>query len=206
MLVCNNTQRYEWHPVWPMRGWTFSWCVGPANDRQTGAIFRPGPKFTRRQMRQMKRDARNAYKLRRREMEKLEEANASRFKHDGFPYELLRFHPRQPTERVKVPESSVPAMIAAGYRRVSNSYCHLARLDRPDWREYMAYQQAPWDPAGEGMDWVRRRGMADHYRRCYSPSVIALADEAIYRMFPASGWSEDEYVEAKIVKGIAYVW
>lgn len=27
-MLCNNTQFYEWHPVYPMRGWTFAWLDG----------------------------------------------------------------------------------------------------------------------------------------------------------------------------------
>ena len=39
---------------------------------------------------------------------------------------------------------------AAGYCITSRRHRSANRLDRQDWREYMAKQHAPWDPEGDG--------------------------------------------------------
>ena len=63
-----------------------------------------------------------------------------------------------------------------GYVITSNKYGSACRIDRPDWREYMAREHAPWDPEGDGMSWVMCLGdrAADHYRRCYSRDEVTV--------------------------------
>src|ERR1039458_9705438 len=70
---------------------------------------------------------------------------------------------------------------AAGYRIVSRKYGMISRLDRDDWKEYMAEKHAPWD-IEEGRKWVRALGdlhAADHYRRVYSKDTLEIGKRAL---------------------------
>lgn len=80
----------------------------------------------------------------------------------------------------------------AGYCVVSRKHKTVSRIDRPDWREYMAAKHAPWDPMGEGMAWARTSGSADHYRRLYSKDTKIVTDLGAY---PSSGEGPTEYME-----------
>lgn len=89
-------------------------------------------------------------------------------------------------------------LIKQGFRRVSNSGLIVSRIDRHDWREYMARQHSPWDPSGDGMKWVfvlsRQAGSAeDHYRRCYSRCKLVLTKD-IYDKIPSSNGDPVGYV------------
>ena len=68
---------------------------------------------------------------------------------------------------------------AAGSCITSRRHRLANRLDRRDWREYMAKRHAPWDPEGDGKAWVECLGdyAADHYRRCYSKDKITVPEE-----------------------------
>lgn len=98
------------------------------------------------------------------------------------------------------PCPSAEDLIESGYRRVSKKYCRLARIDTAGWRERMARKHAPWDPRGEGMEWVIGLGSsaASHYRRCYTRDVIIVPRE-VARLIPASitGSSPYDYVPLK---------
>lgn len=207
-MLCNNTQFYEWHPVYPIRGWTFAWRVGPKGYTVMGGEFRPGAKWTKKQMRRKKKEARKVARQQKLTAERIPDhrpVTNLKFKHARFPYQHRETSPRCRVHNYRVKKEDVPAMIAAGYRRTSRRHLGLCRIDRPDWREYMAFQHAPWDPAGDGMEWVKNVGAADHYRRCYSEDRIELADPAIFMMFPPSDHENDEYVEAThFVAGAAY--
>jgi len=212
-MLCNNTQRYEWHPVHHMRVWVFAWRVGPKGFKEVGGVFTTGAKFTKRQMRlikkTMRRDAQQRKAMRRAEHQRKLTAERipdhrpvtdPKFIHEGFPYQHRETSPRCRKHNVRVKPEQVDEMIAAGYRRTSRAHQMIARIDRPDWREYMAFQHSPWDPAGQGMDWVNAlsdSGAGDFYRRCYSEDIIQLADNAISMMFPASGWDNVGYKPMK---------
>jgi hypothetical protein len=76
-----------------------------------------------------------------------------------------------------------------GYRIVSRKYGIIARIDRPDWKEFLAEEHAPWD-IEEGRDWVAALGdrrAADYYRRVYSKDTIELGREAVALKIPNSG-------------------
>lgn len=65
------------------------------------------------------------------------------------------------------------------YAVTSRKWGLVARIDRPDWREFMAKQHAPWDPEGEGMDWVQSLDLhghsaADFYRCVYSQDKFSI--------------------------------
>jgi hypothetical protein len=79
--------------------------------------------------------------------------------------------------------------IKAGYRITSRKYGSVSRIDREDWKEYMAEQHAPWD-IEEGRRWVKGLGdrvAADHYRRVYSKDHIDLGRKGNEMKIPNSG-------------------
>lgn len=80
------------------------------------------------------------------------------------------------------------ATIKAGYAITSCALNGASRIDRSDWKEHMAKQHAPWDPTGDGMDWVNCLGnrAADHYRRAYSKDNISIPGPWM-RYMPRSG-------------------
>lgn len=160
-MLCNNTQFYEWHPVYPIRGWTFAWRVGPKGYTVMGGEFHPGAKWTKKQMRRKKKEARKVARQQKLTAERIPDhrpVTNLKFKHARFPYQHRETSPRCRVHNYRVKKEDVPAMIAAGYRRTSRKFLGLCRIDRPDWREYMAFQHAPWDPAGEGMNWANSEG------------------------------------------------
>lgn len=58
----------------------------------------------------------------------------------------------------------VAALVAKGYRRISNKYGMVARIDRPDWIEVL--------PANFKRN--ANANAADYYRRCVSKDVLEL--------------------------------
>ncbi len=89
-------------------------------------------------------------------------------------------------------------LIQLGYRRVSNSYGIVARIDRPDWKAFMAAEHPG------GMSWVeslsQQPGSAeDHYRRCYSKDTLELG-RSNGRMVPSSDWDATGYIETPAEK------
>jgi hypothetical protein len=73
-----------------------------------------------------------------------------------------------------------------GYRRVSNKFCMLSRIDRSDWREHLAELHAPWDPLGQGKEWAALPFAEDWYRRCVSKDVITVSS-SVSRLVDTSG-------------------
>ncbi len=97
--------------------------------------------------------------------------------------------------KTKKQKYDIEKMIADGYCRVSNRHRMVARIDRGDWQAVMAKDHAPWDPAGQGMDWVRGMGLAsaaDHYRRCYSKDKVQFEshEDELFRRFANSGYAD----------------
>lgn len=64
----------------------------------------------------------------------------------------------------------------SGYVPTSNKYYNIARIDRPDWREFMASGHLG------GMGWVNCLGLqaADHYRRCFT-SDTRIVSKGVFR-------------------------
>lgn len=81
-------------------------------------------------------------------------------------------------------------LASLGYRRVSNKHRIIARVDRPDWQDYMASTHPL------GMEWVNclGKGAPDHYRRCHSDDWLEGVPPAVFRLIPASGWDDTGYV------------
>jgi len=86
-----------------------------------------------------------------------------------------------------------------GYAITSRKYRSAGRIDRLDWREYMAKEHAPWDPEGQGMEWVacldlHGHSAADYYRRCYTRDQIIIP-EHLTKYVPKSSPGPREYQE-----------
>ena len=87
----------------------------------------------------------------------------------------------------------IRSLIQKSYCVVSRKHGHIARIDRPDWRECMAAIHSPWDPEGEGMQWACSSGMEDYYRRCHSKDIKIFPSKYM-RYFPSSCGSKAGYV------------
>ena len=87
----------------------------------------------------------------------------------------------------------ISRLVAMGYCVTSRKFCHVTRIDRPDWRERMAKDRSPWD-LREGLEWVTRLGSGaeDHYRRVYSRDTVVV-DATLLRNFPRSDWTVTGY-------------
>ena len=98
-------------------------------------------------------------------------------------------------------QTSVYVLIAMGYRRVSNSYCRVSRIDREDWVEFLAKELrcAPADfivRDGSGMissDWY------DFYRRIYSNDNIILSKDD-FKKVPGSNNDPVGYITLEEAK------
>src|SRR6478609_5991586 len=85
-------------------------------------------------------------------------------------------------------------LVKLGYRVVSRRHKYVSRIDRPDWKEYLAREYAPWD-INEGFKWIERLGYVsaeDHYRRVYSKDILELVS---LDDIPSSCGAETGYVE-----------
>lgn len=102
---------------------------------------------------------------------------------EATPGDIIYFD--EPITKRMHAESFAAFLAAKGYRRVSKRFGILARIDREDWREFMAQKHAPWDPAGEGMGWASSDGMEDFYRRVHSKDTRTVSS-AIARLVPTS--------------------
>lgn len=105
---------------------------------------------------------------------------------------------------------SAEELIARGYRKTSNAYGHVTRIDRPDWVEFLAgklgrsvaelYDPKTGKPAGT---W------ADHYRTMYSDDTHTV-DFNTTRRIPTSGHDPVGFIdvidcEARVVTACAAV-
>lgn len=90
---------------------------------------------------------------------------------------------------------TIKQALEAGYCITSTRHRQASRIDRPDWREYMAKQHSPWDWEGDGMDWVNCLGNAagDQYRRVYSNDHIQISSDFV-NIFPKSSNTYIDYL------------
>lgn len=92
---------------------------------------------------------------------------------------------------VAVDKDLVEKMISQGYRKTSGKFGIVSRIDRADWKSFLAFEHTPWD-VEQGMAWVECLGdqsAEDHYRRCYSPDQQELGRYMAHN-FPTSGQCE----------------
>jgi hypothetical protein len=108
------------------------------------------------------------------------------------------------------------SLIRQGYRRVSNKYRAVARIDRKDWVEICYkhkctghkspaiaqavrtfYDGMPLDDFGFTRDTVEMESKmaADHYRRVFSEDRIEGLDLHVFTLIPSSGWDITGYCE-----------
>lgn len=93
----------------------------------------------------------------------------------------------------------IDQMIAEGYCRTSRKFGMVSRIDRSDWKEYMAILHSPWDWE-EGMRWVNCLGeenAEDHYRRCYSVDKVEFGSYEAAKRFPGSSGTITGFREKK---------
>lgn len=90
-----------------------------------------------------------------------------------------------------------PLTDTSGYFVVSGKHNIVARIDRPDWREFMAKEHSPWSLV-DGFAWAMSAGAADHYRRCYSQDKMEVA--ADHRQLYAPSGDHDHPVYSKYVE------
>lgn len=72
--------------------------------------------------------------------------------------------------------STVEQADALGYCIISRKFHLASRIDRIDWKEYMAKQHSPWS-LEDGLAWTRHFSdveLADHYRRVVSNDTITV--------------------------------
>lgn len=89
-------------------------------------------------------------------------------------------------------EQEASRLMALGYCYVSRRFCHVSRIDTPDWRERLAKHFAPWDQDGEGAAHVQGSGspsMNDYYRRVLSKDSLVVDSWIIRRMVSSGGCS-----------------
>lgn len=83
-----------------------------------------------------------------------------------------------------------------GYCIVSRRFGCISRIDRPDWKEYMAKMHKPWS-VEEGLEWVECLGdigAEDHYRRVYSKDEVELGSYSKAKKYPKSHETLTGYV------------
>lgn len=92
----------------------------------------------------------------------------------------------------------IKVLINKGYRRVSNKYGHVARIDRPDWVEVLIRHLGITTIENEKIirDQIGNGSWEDHYRRVCSTDVLILPLEDAKKI-PTSGWDKIGYVEDK---------
>lgn len=77
-------------------------------------------------------------------------------------------------------------LLKLGYRRVSNSSCAIARVDRPDWQKAI-YDINP-------LMLLSADGGADYFRRNLSEDCIKV-DESVYRLIPGSNHDSTGFID-----------
>lgn len=96
-------------------------------------------------------------------------------------------------------------LAARGYRRVSNRYGTLARVDRSDWLEVLAknlgrsvaelYDPQTKQPAAHWCDFYRRSHLCN--------DRIDVEPPALAQLVPSSGGDAVGFVDAKLVEEVA---
>lgn len=76
--------------------------------------------------------------------------------------------------------TDIAEFVALGYRRTSRKFGIISRVDRPDWKEFLARKGMLIGPEREGNG-------ADHYRACYSKDKITLEPPSLALEVPTSG-------------------
>lgn len=83
-------------------------------------------------------------------------------------------------------------LAARGYRRVSRSHGMIARIDRPDWLEFVAEKM---HTTVESLKASRPGTWESHYRRVYSKDVLTLNPISLALQVHPSDGDSTGYVE-----------
>ena len=90
----------------------------------------------------------------------------------------------------------IPRLIEMGYRRVSNKYGTVSRVDRPDWIHFLALElNIPIEILSDIYN-KRSNNYANHYRRVFSKDRVTL-DPVLAKQIPSSDWDQVGYVEVE---------
>lgn len=86
-------------------------------------------------------------------------------------------------------------LTAAGYRRISNKFRLISRIDNAQWVELLAEQMhcAPADFFVAGKGRTPSASWCDHYRRCFSKDMAEVSP-AVFQLIPGSGYDDCGYV------------
>lgn len=85
--------------------------------------------------------------------------------------------PKPTARQLRKLRNNTALLVKMGYRRVSNSSCTVARVDKPDWQKDIFEINPAILLSGDGG--------ADHYRRALSEDKIKLED-SVYKLIPGS--------------------
>lgn len=93
-------------------------------------------------------------------------------------------------------ETEAKKLIAQGYRRTSNRYRMVSRIDHPDWITILAkhLHRSPAELYVPGEDHVSAT-WCDHYRRVLSKDTLEGLPEEVFKLIPGSGWDPCGYCE-----------
>jgi len=102
-----------------------------------------------------------------------------------FNYKISRsqitFGPQEPDDVAAFVTAG--HLMSLGYRKVSNAYCRVARIDREDWLDVLARERLCsradfYNVDGSGVGNQHR----DHYIRCHSKDKLTVAPEVMMKM------------------------
>lgn len=93
--------------------------------------------------------------------------------------------PKPTSRQLRKIKNNPTLLTQLGYRRISNSSCTVARVDKPDWqKEILAINPAIL---------MGRDGGANYYRRNLSEDKIKLED-SVYKLIPGSDGDDTGFI------------
>lgn len=98
-------------------------------------------------------------------------------------------------KNVSDPTTDLPmeTLVALGYRKTSNAYCMVSRIDRPDWLRVIAASMGRSVMDFRNEDGNIRGSWADYYRHNHTKdSLVVSAD--IIQSFPTSDFDPIGYI------------
>ena len=104
---------------------------------------------------------------------------------------------------MKTPEHKLLGIAAcewftrAGYRRISNKYRTVSRIDREDWREQIKLKYGVVVSAENEINW------ADMYRCTLSSDTLRLNSDCTFKIIPHSRARCTEYVDLPVPTALA---
>lgn len=104
----------------------------------------------------------------------------------------INFREISELQRLNMKELAI-VLAKSGYRRVSNKYRIVARVDRVDWQQYME-KEHPFSPGVHNN--------ADYYRRCESEDWIEAVPLAVFKRIPTSNHGAIGYRELQFQTGV----